>query len=176
MDGFLILLNKIAARAAPSLIGEENINLDPSCVLQQLVRTYLQEIRDEIALQRRLAPLPDLAPLQQIRQAVQPDARDRPPPQAAGVDGAVSRQVAALVQSVVRLAEGDAGAAAGDEAGVNGVEAAEERRGPGCLAHGVRNGGVVFGGVVGAGDPAVHVLLHFGFRGSHCKRLAGASR
>ena len=69
---------------------------------------------------------------------------------------------------MVGLAEGDAGAAAGDEARIDRVEAAKEGRGPRCLACGVCDGSVVLGNVVGAGYPVVHVLLHLGFGGSHC--------
>lgn len=49
---------------------------------------------------------------------------------ARGVDGLIAFHVAILVNSVVDLAECDAGDTASDEAKVNGVEAVEEVRGP----------------------------------------------
>ena len=74
----------------------------------------------------RLAPLTDLVSLQQIRDTVGTETRDGPPAQAAGVHDVVPDQVAVLVQPVMGLAEGDARAAACDEAGIDGIEAAEE--------------------------------------------------
>lgn len=74
----------------------------------------------------RLAPLTDLVPLQQIRDTVATETRDGPPAQAARVHDVVPDQVAILVQPVMRLAEGDARAAACDQAGIDGIEAAEE--------------------------------------------------
>ncbi len=61
---------------------------------------------------------------------------------------------------MVRLAESDARAAAGDGAGVDRVEAAEERRRPLAVALWSGDAGGVFGGGRGAGHPAVNVLLH----------------
>ena len=74
---------------------------------------------------------------------------------------------------MVCLAEGDAGAAAGNKAVVDGVEALEEATGPGRGAGGVGNARRIFSSVVYAPDPVVHVTLHLGLlsgvgRGGHC--------
>ena len=138
--------------------------------------TDLQEIRDEVALKIRLAPFTDLVSLQQIRDAVGTNAGNSPPAQAARVHDVVPDQVSILVQSVMGLAEGDARAAAGNEAGIDGIEAAEEGRVPRSGTGGVRDAGVVFGGVVDAVHPMVGIALHLRLLvggGGHCWELSG---
>lgn len=138
---------------------------------QQTGATHLQEIRHEVALQVRLAPLADLVSLQQVGDAVAAETRDGPPAEAARVHDVVPDEIAVLVQPVMRLAEGDAGAAAGDEAGIDGIEAAEEGRVPGCGSGGVGDAGMILGDVVDPVHPVVDVVLHLGFfvgGGGHC--------
>lgn len=100
-----------------------------------------------------------------------PETRGSQPAQATRVHHLIPNEIAILVQSVVRLAESDAWAAARDEAGINGIEATEEGRVPGCCAGGVADTGVIFGDVVDAVQPVVNVVLHFGLfvsGGCHC--------
>ena len=66
---------------------------------------------------------------------------------------------------MVRLPESDAGAAAGDGAEVDGLEAGEEARGPFRGAGGVRDPRGVLHGRLSLGDPVVDVVLHGGFLG-----------
>lgn len=66
---------------------------------------------------------------------------------------------------MVRLPESDAGAAAGDGAQVDGLEAGEEARGPFCGAGRVRDPRGVLHGVLCFDDPVVDVVLHGGFLG-----------
>lgn len=94
-----------------------------------------------------------------------PKTRHRPPTQTARVDDVVPDQIPILVQPVVRLAEGDARAAARHEARIDRVEAVEEGRVPRCGTGGVRDAGGVFGDVVDAVHPVVDVVLHLGFWG-----------
>ena len=56
------------------------------------------------------------------------------------VHGAVTSKSRVLVQPVVGLAKGDAGAAAGDGAGINGREALKEPARPRSGASGVGDG------------------------------------
>ena len=85
---------------------------------------YLQKVGDKVATEIGLSPLPDLPPLQQAGDAVQTKAADSPPTKTARIDSAVAHQIPIFVQAVVSLAEGDTRTAAGDEAVVDGVEAA----------------------------------------------------
>ena len=87
---------------------------------------YLQEVGNKVATKIGLSPLPDVPPLQQAGNAVQTKAADSPPAKTARVDSAVAHQIPIFVQAMVGLAEGDARTAAGDEAGIDGIEAAEE--------------------------------------------------
>lgn len=133
--------------------------------------SHLQEIRNEVPLQIRLAPLPNLPSLQHTRDTVDPEAGGRPPAQATRIHHVISNEISILVQSVMRLAEGDARAAAGDEAGIDGVEAGEEGGVPWRCAGGVADAGMVFGDVIDAVHPVVDVVLHFGLfvgGGCHC--------
>ena len=67
------------------------------------------------------------------------------------------------------FAKGDAGAAAGDGAGVDGGEALEDGGGPSTGADGVGDARRVLGDVGGAGDPVVEVGLHGDLvGGGHC--------
>ena len=66
---------------------------------------------------------------------------------------------------MVRLPEGDAGAAAGDGAQVDGLEAGEEARGPLRGAGRVRDPRGVLHGVLCLDDPVVDVVLHGRFLG-----------
>ena len=66
---------------------------------------------------------------------------------------------------MVRLPESDAGAAAGDGAQVDGLEAGEEARGPFRGAGGICDAGGVLHGILRLDDPIVDVVLHGGFLG-----------
>ena len=88
---------------------------------------YLQEVGNKVTTKIGLCPLPDVPPLQQAGNAVQTKAADSPPAKTARVDSAVAHQIPIFIQAVVGLAEGDARTAAGNEAGIDRIEAAEER-------------------------------------------------
>jgi len=134
----LVELDKIAAVAAPGL----------------------EEVADKVAGQLRVAPLADVVTAEEIADAVDAKAGGNPPSETRRVDDAVALEVGVLVEPVVRLAESDARAAAGDQAGVGRAEALEEARVPRTVARRVLDLVEVSGGVVGLADPVVDVLLH----------------
>lgn len=96
----------------------------------------------------------------------------------AGVDGLIAIEVVALVQAVVRLAEGDAGNAPGHEAQVDRVEAPEECVGPGLRRLGRLGVDVLTGpgkDIVDARLPVVHVGVGEGARLLGAGVLCGGS-
>jgi len=76
--------------------------------------------------------LADLGTLQGQRDDGKTDAAGAAEEEARSVDGLIALEVPVLVETVVRLAESDAGDYASDQAGVDGVEASEEGRVPGA--------------------------------------------
>ena len=77
-----------------------------------------------------------------------------------GIEDAITGQVRILVQTMVGLAKSDARAAASDGTGVDGVKAAEERRGPFCGSRWVGDAGRVLGRGGSAVHPAINIELH----------------
>lgn len=91
-----------------------------------------------------------------VCQSTVPDNRLCPRTYAA-VDGAVSMEVGILVKTVIRLAEGHARTAAGDQAGIDRSEALKEATGPRSGTGGVGDGLVICSRGRRAADPVVDV-------------------
>lgn len=79
------------------------------------------------------------------------------------VDNVVASEVGILVKTVMSPAKCDTRTAAGNQAGVNGVEALKEAGIPGRGAGGLGDFGAVGSNVVETTHPVVHILLHLRF-------------
>jgi len=105
--GLLVLLDQIAASAADDL---QAVNWEVTLEVVLLAHIgALHGLQDPVGAAK-----------------VQADAEAN----ARGVNGGVALESWGFAETVVRLSEGDARAAAGDEAGIDGIEAAEEVRVP----------------------------------------------
>jgi len=148
--GLLVLLDQVAAAAAPRL----------------------QEVGDKVTLQVWRGLGADIVTLENVGNAVETAASNNPPAETRSVYDAVTGEAGVLVQPVVGLAKGDAGAAAGDSAGVNGLEALEEPAGPRRSTSGVGDGCGVLEGVGSFRYPSVKIILrsslHWLLNGGHC--------
>jgi len=138
VDGFLFLLDEIAESTAA---GPEDVG---------------NTITLEVVLGTKLSALHGLW------NPMETDAGSGNEEKARSVDWLISFEGAILLVPVVNLAKGDTWAAVGDQAGVNGVAASKEARGPVCginTALGVDNLAGIAQDVVEAVLPLIDILV-----------------
>lgn len=135
MGDFLVGLDQITAQAAPCL----------------------QKIHGKISF--NVVLFSDFTLLDKLETNWEANAAGEPETQAGRVDRRVSLKGWGLAKSVMGLAKGNAWATAGDQAGINGIEASEERAGPGVWTGGWLGDSLrLVNGILESRDPGVDII------------------
>jgi len=135
VSDFLVGTDQVAAQAAPRL----------------------KAVKGEVSLD--VVAFSNLGLLDELENDWETDATREPETQASGVNGRETLKVGVLAKSVVGLAEGDAWAAAGDQARIDRIEATKESASPRVWASGWLGDNLwLVEGILESADPGVDII------------------
>jgi len=136
------------------LVGDFLVRLDQ---ITAQAAAGLESVDGEISLD--IVAFSNLTLLDELEEPWETDTTGEPETQASSVDGRESLKVGVFAQSVVGLAEGNAWAAASDQASINWGKASEESAGPTVWTSGwFRDGLRLVQGVPESSDPDIDII------------------